>query len=245
MQCQVELGEPDFELRSFQGSSHRVPIRYDADVLEGGQAKITCRNGHKTNFVIQAVKPEILSAIAGYAIVDGYYREAVTSFTAALERLYELYVHVVAKSKDVDQTEFENAWKLMSRQSERQYGAFAMLYLFEEGVAPKHLNSNKIAFRNNVVHKGIIPTKEKAIEYGKIVLEIMHEVALVFREKYSKSLSQIVLNRMRNVSTQRADEEYNAMMAPAFIVDIQGLNADPSEPDLDNWLVRESRYLRY
>jgi len=114
--------------------------------LEGGQAKITCRNGHKTNIAIQAVKPEILSAIAGYAIIDGYYREAVTSFTAALERLYELYVHVVAKSKDVDQTGFENTWKLMSRQSERQYGAFAMLYLFEEGVAPKHLNTKKIAF---------------------------------------------------------------------------------------------------
>lgn len=244
MQCQVE-GGPDFDVTKIGGSEFKMPIQYRADVLEGGYAKFTCRNGHTMNCTIQGLKPEVLAATAGYAIIDGYYREAVTSFTAALERLYELYVQVVSKTKSVDENSFTQTWKLMSKQSERQFGAFAMLYLNEEGSCPPHLTNSQVSFRNDVVHKGAIPSKSKTIAYGKSSLETMHSIALIFREKYKDSLSELVWNRLKSASEKRNAGEFSSSMAPAYPADIQGINANPTAPDLDNWLDFNSRIRNY
>ncbi len=45
---------------------------------------------------------EVLTETAMQAIVDGYYREAVASFAASLERIFQFYVEVVTHSKGID-----------------------------------------------------------------------------------------------------------------------------------------------
>jgi hypothetical protein len=45
---------------------------------------------------------EILFEVGSYALLDGYYREAVSSFAAALERFYEFFVEVIARSNGVE-----------------------------------------------------------------------------------------------------------------------------------------------
>lgn len=54
-------------------------------MLDTSVYNLTCDNGHKTVSIVTNPKYEILVELALDAIVDGYYREAVTTFQAALE----------------------------------------------------------------------------------------------------------------------------------------------------------------
>lgn len=56
-----------------------------------------CSHGHKTTTIVQNPKYEILFDIGANAIVDGYYREAVSSFTSSLERFYEYSIKILCK----------------------------------------------------------------------------------------------------------------------------------------------------
>src|SRR5262249_12518231 len=116
-------GTPDFTL-------------YDAEVRDDGVYRFGCRCGHETVVVVQEDKLEILLEIGLNAIVDGYYREAVSSTTSALERFYEFYLRVVARHHGVPESAFEVAWKAMKNQSERQLGAFVTAHLLHESIAP-------------------------------------------------------------------------------------------------------------
>ena len=56
---------------------------------DDGKYEVVCPKGHKSITLLQQQKFELLFDIGAYAIVDGYYREAVSSFTSSLERCYE------------------------------------------------------------------------------------------------------------------------------------------------------------
>ena len=61
----------------------------------------------------------------------------------------------------------------MANQSERQLGAFIVAYTaLLGGVAPVMSNNAK-NFRNSVIHKGEVPTREKTVDYAKTVLELI------------------------------------------------------------------------
>src|SRR5690606_34252006 len=111
--------------------------------------------------------------IGAYAIVDGYYREAVSSFTSSLERVYEFFIKVICSSRGIDWNIIQKTWSLVSSQSERQLGAFIFIYLQEMGEKPALLHPDHIKFRNQVIHKGQIPTKQEALEYGQAILDLI------------------------------------------------------------------------
>ena len=69
---------------------------------DNGRYEITCPKGHTSITLLQQQKFELLFDIGAYAIVDGYYREAVSSFTSSLERFYEFFIKVLCISKGVD-----------------------------------------------------------------------------------------------------------------------------------------------
>lgn len=73
MKCLQELERPD----EWFG---RVEFRDD------GCYEVVCRRGHSTVTLLQEEKYEVLFEIGVNAILDGYYREAVASFAASLER---------------------------------------------------------------------------------------------------------------------------------------------------------------
>ncbi len=66
------------------------------NIRDDGIYEATCPEGHKTYTLLQQLLFEVLFDIGAYAITDGYYREAVSSFTASLERFYEFYVKVIS-----------------------------------------------------------------------------------------------------------------------------------------------------
>ena len=80
--------------------------------------------------------------------------------------------------------EFDKTWKIISSFSERQVGAYSFIYLSYFGKAPSVLSGKFKELRNKVVHKGYIPSKDEATEYGERVL---NEVVPVLLELCSRS----------------------------------------------------------
>ena len=144
-----------------------------AEFSDGNSYEVECDKGHKAVVILQEQKFEILFDIGAYAIVDGYYREAVSSFTSSLERFFEFFIHANLKEHKIAAANVMDCWKLVSAQSERQFGAYIFLYALVTHSAPPVLERKYIEFRNEVIHKGRIPNREEAIRYGNRVLDIM------------------------------------------------------------------------
>jgi len=128
--------------------------------------KMTCPNGHHTLTVIQQPKHEILFELGMNALVDGYPREAVTSFASCLENFYEFCINQVSLHKGVDRAALDIGWKGMAKLSERQLGGFVMLWLNYFGSAPTLLSDKSRSFRNRVVHQGYIPGLDETLAFG-------------------------------------------------------------------------------
>ncbi len=172
------------------------------DIRNDGLYEFVCPKGHKSVNILQEQKFEILFEIGAHAILDGYYREAVSSFSASLERFYEFCVKVILLSRNIEEDTIEETWKKISQQSERQLGAFICLYLIETGHSPKILSNKWREFRNNVIHKGMIPQKEEAIEYGQEVLDLILPVLNYLQSKHKEEVQKMVSNHVRRVISQ-------------------------------------------
>jgi hypothetical protein len=58
-------------------------------VNNSGLYETNCHKGHKSRAYINNLDFEILFEYSINAIADGYYREAVSSFTSAMEKYFE------------------------------------------------------------------------------------------------------------------------------------------------------------
>jgi hypothetical protein len=50
---------------------------------DDGRYEVQCPRGHRSITILQQQKFEVLFQIGAYAIADGYYREAVSSFASS------------------------------------------------------------------------------------------------------------------------------------------------------------------
>ena len=164
--------------------------------------EFTCSHNHKTVAILQEQKFEVLFEIGAFAIKDGYYREAVSSFSSSLERFYEFVATILLLKQKIDIITIKKAWKLVSSQSERQLGAYIFLYLSEFGEAPVLLNQKRITFRNAVIHKGKIPNKDEAINYGQSILDICRPIIAILKESYKDEITKAVLYHLRESRTE-------------------------------------------
>jgi hypothetical protein len=162
---------------------------------ENGLYDLTCDYGHRRLLVLQEHPFEVLYEIASNAIIDGYYREAVTSFAASLERFYEFTIRVLLRARGFDHAQIDATWTAISDKSERQAGAFVALWAAHFGEPPMILTGTKQKFRNDVVHKGVIPTRDKAIEFGQAVLELIRQQSALLRERCKTEIDDVVIKR--------------------------------------------------
>lgn len=132
-----------------------------------------CPEGHVQSTALAHSHFEILAEVAVQALVDGYSREAVLSFTGATERLMQAYVETIWRTKGLDEKVRDLTWKAVSAQSERQVGLFLATWVLEEQTAKPLFSKETATFRNNVVHKGHIPTIDEAADYGQAALAWM------------------------------------------------------------------------
>jgi hypothetical protein len=87
---------------------------YYAELQDNGLYYMQCPLGHKTVTCLQEQKFEVLFDMGIYAIVDGYYREAVSAFAAALERFHEFFIAVICNKHGIPQEIFEKTWKMVA-----------------------------------------------------------------------------------------------------------------------------------
>lgn len=132
------------------------------------------------------------------AIVREHYRDAVGSFASSLERLWEFFTHVICRHRGVTADAFASVWKPMANSSERQAGGFMIAHAIEMG-SPAPLLSNRVSeFRNRVVHKGYLPTREEAIDFGQSVADCAYPLLhMLGSEKFSETVLKLGFELIR------------------------------------------------
>lgn len=235
MKCLQEYGEPS-------GEFTRVEFKDDS------YYELTCSSGHTTATVLQQHKFEILFDIGAHAILDGYYREAVSSFTSSLERFYEFSIRVILEKCSESDDLFLAAWKKVSSQSERQLGAFIFLWasMFKED--PSLLSQGMTTFRNEVIHKGKIPTKEEAMKYGDAVLEAIIPKMKALQEVLPDQVGSSIFRQIGGGAKKAGKDIQMATMCASTIVSLS--NGEPGHHkknieehlgSLNQWRQRSSR----
>lgn len=163
---------PECVALNIEDSSRDLELSLNEQEYTDKVFEFTCPNGHHVKKFMATAKYEILYDMGIMALKDGYYREAVLDFAAALERFYESCVFSFWYKLRFDTiTKMNEQWKEMSKQSERQLGAFCALYFAVIGNRAPLMNDKNIRFRNDVTHKGYFPTEKEATGYGKKIAE--------------------------------------------------------------------------
>lgn len=146
-------------------------IDFEVELNDENLYEFICPKKHRTLTQLQEQKFEILFDIASLALLDGYTKEAVSSYSSSLERFIEYCILILSLKNSVTTENFIKTWKQMSNQSERQLGAFLILCL-QEGINNK-IEENRSTFRNKVIHKGYIPSSKEAIDYGQYIMSFI------------------------------------------------------------------------
>jgi hypothetical protein len=144
-------------------------------VNDSGLVHVTCPKGHKSAIVFKERKYMLLLKSGCRALIDSHVRESVSSISSALERCYEFFIRSALHKYKLDGSATEKTWKLMAKQSERQFGAFSILYALEAG-KPFVLPPEIPTFRNRVIHEGYIPTTEEALSFGRAVMVVIRDI---------------------------------------------------------------------
>lgn len=140
-----------------------------------------CPMGHDLLLATQTLPHEMLFEIALNAVVDGYHREAVSSFMASMERFFEFAIRVICNKNAVPHARFNENWNVICKQSERQVGAYIFLYLSEFKTGPRLLSSKMVKLRNDVVHNGKMPNRNDALAFGDDVYKVIQDAARQLR----------------------------------------------------------------
>lgn len=134
-----------------------------------------CPEGHQVVAILSNLPFELLFQSGLEALSDGYLRESVSSFAAALERLFEFSIRVQLTAAEVNTKEVELMWKTVASQSERQLGMYIGMRTLKEGKQPTVLTPSQSEFRNRVIHKGYFPDFKEAFEFGEGVFRLILE----------------------------------------------------------------------
>lgn len=212
---------------------------YLLNIQDAQQYEIKCDNGHTSYFINNCSKYETLFEIACNAIIDGYHREAISSFSSSLERFYELFIKSSLYEKGHTKDEVDAFWSPISNQSERQLGAFISVHILTTGSTADILTTTQSAFRNSVIHKGKIPNYAKTVEYGQRISDIIKNALLSARKHFPEGLNTFLCNEMDPPSRGAGMCYWGTTPSLLCPVDIMNFPVAP----LEEWL-RDLKYLR-
>ncbi len=103
------------------------------------------------------------------------------------------FIRTTLHSWGVPLAKIDSTWKEMSRQSERQLGAFLVLYLYLTKDSYGLLKRKMIEQRNDIIHRGKLPSKQEAIEFGKYAFDSINHILCILREQCGKSVGTSIV----------------------------------------------------
>ncbi len=166
---------------------------------ESGLYTLLCPAGHTTEFYLQQMKFELLFDLGLHAVIDGYYREAVSAFSSCFERFSEFYIELQCYRLGIDEQVYRDAWRHVANQSERQLGAFVFMHLTETKRAPQLLPQKATTFRNAVIHKGRFPDESEAIDFGRQVFAIIRPTLSRLLSEQAADVQQMVFRHLKRI----------------------------------------------
>ena len=211
------------------------------DLNDVGYYEFTCSKGHLSFNAVQEQKFELLFQNGCHAILDGYCREAITSFSASLESFYAFFIEISCIKNETPKEDKENSWKIVTRQSERQLGAFLYLWLTEYKKIPKLLKQRDIEFRNTVVHQGKIPTSEEAINFGQSVLYLFEEYLPLIKTSFIEEIRKATHEHIKKVNSQIPEGSTKSGSTQPTII---SLIASEESKSLEKHLIEVSNWRR-
>lgn len=164
--------EPDGHIKKFDDFQDYLDFKESMDAADVHSGKLTlrCKQGHETVVTLPIPLFELLFELGCSALLDGYAREAVTNFATSFERFEEFTCRILLARRNVSIKVEADWWKEVKASSERQLGSYVALWISEFFEPPPLLSDKLVAFRNNCIHKGHIPTENEAKVYGEAVL---------------------------------------------------------------------------
>jgi hypothetical protein len=188
----------------FEDRSSRT--RFWVEFAGEGLLRMTCPKGHESLTILDYMHFELLLEFAMLAFIDGYCREAVGTAAVALERFYEFYIRVVGAQKGLSQEAFDSFWKSVGGNSERQFGAMTFLHALE-GSKVKLPGQGWRERRNNVVHKGEFPTRERTHAFLDETRTAIVELGRELRERCTDGIERVRQHALRDSREVAADAD--------------------------------------
>lgn len=229
MLCFPPDGQPDYAL-------------YAAELKNDGTFELDCRNGHHSRVILQQQRFEYLLELGANAIVDGYYREAISSFAAGLERFFEFYVRAIFAARKVGDAIVEATWKHVGKQSERQLGAYVAIYTLENGTSPEILPQKFVELRNEVIHKGKVASRDEAIEFGDAVIKIIAPPLEKLRSQHPDVIEALTGKHVWRIGSALPQGTVVPTMSVPTIVSVTRTMGEP-QPDVRSWLAKLEKSL--
>ena len=206
-----------------------VPV---SKLSDDGRYEVHCEKGHVSAVILDNVKFELLFELGLNAIIDGYPREAVSSFASALERFYEFYWRVVMCHFDLPSDQVNSTWKPLSKLSERQVGAYSTASILLTKRAPILLNPNKeVPFRNSVIHSGYVPTEKEAISFGDVVMQLISNDLSELRSHAAEALQAIYKEASPKDSAAPPDDDDSVIVGCVNILTAIDVRYPPKAND--------------
>lgn len=154
----------------------KIVKRHKAVVTDNQIYRFTCSDGHKNIVGHLESRYVVMFEVAVHAMIDGYYREAVSSFMSSLEVFYLFYIKTILEKNNIPVQEVKVYINTVENRSEVLNGAFKSVYILETKKASPNFPQKKVTLRNNIIHKGLIPSELQALKFGDAVMNVIHEV---------------------------------------------------------------------
>lgn len=193
--------------------------------------RLSCPKGHKVIYTYGRHKFDVLLESAANAVNAGFLSEAVMSLAGAVERAAEVFIKAQLLERGLDQATVIDAWKSMSKQSERQLGAFAALWVLATG-APFRFDQKLVEFRNRVIHQGYIPATAEVNHHGSKFVNVIADIVDEIKKTPASRFAVYTMERLNSdeaVKTIRLKEEEfaNAIHSGAQYPHITMLDCGP------------------
>lgn len=176
-------------------------------VQDMGLYREHCLEGHSLVVLLENQPYELLFESGLEAFVEGYFRESISSFAAALERLYEFSIRVQLISDGVDAVAVDDMWRGVSSQSERQLGMYIGIRTSKDAAPPNVLGQSMTKLRNSVIHKGYFPNIEEAHAFGEAVYDLIGAEIFRLNERFGSSFQIVKAIRRAKIYAELKEGE--------------------------------------
>jgi hypothetical protein len=167
---------------------------YRLELAEDNAYVGKCRKDHTITLSLHNIRYELLFEAGIVAMFMGFNREAVSSIAVAMERFFEFAIEIFVHNSKVERALYDETWKLLKNNSERQLGAFLFLYLtnmnkpFLEGKARHEFDNDRKNFRNRIVHQGQFPTRAEVEDYARYVFDLIFRTIRELEDRYPDAI---------------------------------------------------------